>query len=352
MTAFIPKGTPLDPDLGNIRYPEFLDFLKGQHGIFIEPPEKILDELKHSFKHNPYGFKSNFELATGIPPREGKPASLIHVKHEGIPEDMALDGVPFMEYRPGIEPEDGLNVHGEKVPASRVPDPLKELVLPDELIFDENNKIVPSASGQIIRNGNILTFKPVYKVNDPTEPIFQSMEFYSNVLIDGDLAGNMNWKIYGDLTVEGHLSAPHLEIFGNLEVKQGIQTNMEGVIRVHGSVKTGYLQMSRIGVGDSLIVERGILQCEVRAGALVRCSGSPGAIQGSKVFCLGSITANRAGSDQGIKTELEMPYIDQTKPIKITSVSDGTRIIFKNKSWTASGKSTFQAVPDDLNKAS
>ena len=352
MNAFIPKGTALAPEIASLDYQTFLAFLQGQHGIALEPSAQILEDLKSGLKHNLYGFKSNFEIVTGTPPREGQPGRLSFLKRDGVPSDMVFDGVPFMQYLKPVLPQDGMTVHGEKIAPPKFVDPLQELILPDEMEIDGEGKVIPNASGQAELNGNVVTFRTIYRVADSTDPVFQNMEFHSNVWIEGDLAGSMNWRIYGSLLVDGHLSAGNLEIYGNLEVKQGIQTNFDGVIRVYGSVKTGYLQMTRIAVANTLIVERGILQSDVRALKNVRCMGIPGAIQGAKVFSLGSIQANRAGSDQGIQTELIMPYIDQTKPIKIASISAGTKIAFKDKSWTAAGKSAFSAQADSDSKAS
>jgi uncharacterized protein (DUF342 family) len=347
MSAFIPKGTALDPALSGLDYPTFIKFLKAQHEIEIEPQKSILDEIKASAKHNPYGFKNNFEICVGVPPKEGKLGQLNLIKRDGTPHDMVLSGVPFLQYVHPIPPEDGRSVTGQSIPAPKLVDPLNELILPDEMEMNSDGKVIPSASGQAELNGNVVTFKPVYRVGDPADPMLQSTEFYCSVWVPSDLAGSMHWRIFGSLQVDGHLSAGNIEVHGNLEVKLGIQTNFEGTIRVHGTARTGYLQMTRIGVGDALVVERGILQSEIRAGNLVRCLGAPGAIQGSKVFCLGSIQANRAGSEQGIVTELVMPYVRQTRPIKIAAISSGTKITFKDKGWSASGTSAFSAQPED-----
>jgi uncharacterized protein (DUF342 family) len=346
LTAFIPKGTALDPALNTLDHATFVRFLKEAHSIALAPPQRILDELKQAVKHNPYGFKSNFELVVGLSPQEGKPGQLSTIRRDGVPSDMVLAGVPFMQYTRPVPPVDGTNVHGDKLPAPKLVDPLNELILPDEMEMDADGKVVARASGQAELSGNVLTFKPVYRVEDPTDPNLQTMEFHCNVWVPGDLAGSMKWRVYGSLLVDGHLSAGNLEIHGNLEVKSGIQTNFEGTLRVFGSVKSAYLQMTRIGVADTLVVDRGILQCDVRAGHAVRCMGMPGAIQGAKIFCLGSIQANRAGSDQGVSTELIMPYVRQARPIKIGAIAPGTKITFKDKSWTAAGASSFSAQPE------
>lgn len=346
MSAFIPKGTALDPELANLDYQTFLLFLREQHQIRVEPsPEKFAD-LQQSARRNPYGFKTNYELAVGTAPVEPVPGSLSVIPREGIPSDMVLAGVPYLLYVRPVPAQDGVDVHGEKLPATAFDDPLMDLILPPEMTLDAEGQVIPNTSGQAIVNGNVIGFTPLYSVKDPSDPNLQSTEFYCNVWVAGDLAGSMHWRIFGSLNVEGHLSAGNLEIHGNLEVKSGIQTNYEGVLRVHGSVKTAYVQMTRIGVGEYLLVENGILQSEVRAGYGVRCRGTPGAIQGSTIFCLGSVQANRAGSDQGVATELIMPYVRQIRPIRIDAISSGTKITYRGKSWKTLGNSVFSAQPE------
>ncbi len=347
MKAYIPKGTSLDPSLAEIDFSTFLDFLRNQHGVMLDPEPQVLEELQNAMRYNPYGFKQNFDIVHGTEPKEGQPGQLKRLQHTGLPDDMVIEGVPFMQYVPPVPPVDGTDVHGNVTPAPVLVDPLKELVIPDELEMTEDGMIVPLASGQIEMEEQYIRFRNLYRIDDPTEQVFQNFEFHTNVWIEGDLAGNMNWRIYGNLIVDGHLSAGNIEVHGKLEVNLGIQTNYEGTLRVFGDVKTGYLQMTQIGVEGNLTVDRGILQCDLRVGGNIKCLGMPGAIQGSKVFCLASVQANRAGSDAGIPTELTMPYVDRTRPIRISQLSSGTKMNYKRKSWVTSGKGAFSAQADD-----
>jgi uncharacterized protein (DUF342 family) len=343
MSAFIPKGSPIHANVKDLSYKDFLNFLLSQYGIVLEPPPEVLENLKAAQRYNPYGLKQNFELVSGTEPVPGRPGALKHLNPNSVPQDLVVAGVPFLRYQPPVPSVDGCDVHGERLPAPHLSDQLKQLILPPEMELDDDGNVMSSASGQARVDKNQVHLTALYRVDDPTEPLFQSFEFPCSVWIDGDLAGAMKWRVCGDLTVDGHLSAPHIEVLGNLSVKLGIQTNHEGIIRVSGNVKTGYLQMSRMGIMGNLDVDRGILQCDLRVKGHVKCMGVPGSIQGSRLFTLSSIQANRAGSDAGISTELSMPYINQTKPIRIGVIADGTKLNFKSKSWTTAGTSTFSA---------
>lgn len=346
MSAFIPKGTPLAPEIAELDYSTFVDFLLGQHGIVHPPPPETLESLKLSQRANPYGLRSNMEIVRGRDPLPGKPSVLEKVRYKGIPEDMVLANRPFLQFKPAQSPQPGLDVHGKEILTDERVEGFKDLVLPETMSINDQGDVISRVGGQAKIHGNEVRFTPLYRVDDPTEPVFQKFEFHCDVWIEGDLAGSMEWRIHGALRVDGHLSAPNLEVHGLLEVKQGIQTNLEGVIRVYGDATMGYLQMSRLAVEGSLTVYRGILQSEVRCGKMVRVNGVPGAIQGSKVFCLGAIQASRVGNDGGVATRLIMPFVDQTRPIKLGTVSSGTHITFKRKSWKTSSSSTFSATSE------
>lgn len=347
MSAFIPKGTPLHADLKELSYSTFLDFLRGQHGIVLDPPPKVLEDLKAAQRYNPYGLKQNFEIVAGTEPVPGKPGQLKFLNPSTVPQDLVVAGVPYMRYVHPVLPVDGQNVHGAILPAPHLTDHLKQLILPPEMDLDDTGNVVSSISGQATLKGSQVMLTALYRVEDPTEPLLQNFEFPCGVWIEGDLAGSMKWRICGDLNVDGHLSAPNIEVLGNLVVKLGIQTNHEGIIRVWGNVKTGYLQMSRMGIMGNLEVDRGILNCHLRVSGHIKCMGMPGSVQGSNLFTLASIQANRAGSDGGIPTELSMPYVNQTKPIRIGLVSNGTKLNFKKKSWTTTGTGTFSTQSED-----
>lgn len=348
MSAFIPKGTAFHSDLKDLSYDTFLDFLRGQHGIVLDPLPKVLDDLKAAHRYSPYGLKQNFELVSGTEPVPGRPGKLKFLNPPSVPQDLVVAGVPFMRYVHPVLPVEGQNVHGASLAAPQLPDQLTELMLPPEMELDESGNVVSKISGQARLDGSQVMLTALYRVDDPTEPILQNFEWPCGVWIEGDLSGSMKWRVCGDLNVDGHLSAPHIEVLGNLVVKLGIQTNHEGILRVWGNVQTGYLQMSRMGIMGNLDVDRGILQCQLRVKGHIKCLGMPGSVQGSQLFTLASLQANRAGSDAGIPTELSLPYINQAKPIRVGLIAAGTKINFKVKSWTTTGKGTFSAQSEDM----
>jgi uncharacterized protein (DUF342 family) len=187
-----------------------------------------------------------------------------------------------------------------------------------------------------------------YIIVDSSLPQYKEAEFPCDVTVKGDLVGTAKWKIFGNFLVEGHWSAPNIEVHGNAQSASGLQTQGEGVVKVFGSMRTTYIQFSRIGVAGDLVVDSSVVQSEVRVGGSFVCRGDPGVIMGSEVSCFGAIVANRVGSDKGRRTRIQIHRRSANlKPprSKIGILSKDTRMRVFGDIWTQTEDGSYE-TPD------
>ena len=343
MSAVIPKGSIISRTVERWRLDDLNVYVRSQ-GIVAEVEADDFRTLKKLSRTFPSGLKEDFVLLRGLEPIEPTPGSIEWLNAPEFPRDMVFKGKPVLRINKPTAPATGRDVQGH----ARLPKQTKELPpiqlrLAPSLLLLPDDSVEASESGQVKLEGNDLKFSTTYEISNAALPEFQTVEFQCDVLVHGDLAGNVRWVVHGNLTVEGHWSASQIVVMGNATALGGIQTNLVGTLKLYGNCKANYIQMSRVGIVGNLLVENSLLLSEVRVGGDVKCSGTPGAIMGSDVDCFGSIVANKAGSDKGKPTRITL-YINSSKAKSvISSLTTGTHMNIYDKFWVVGNDGAFEA---------
>lgn len=334
LLALVPQGSAVDPAVLNWSYPELHSYLIFR-GFLAQPLREDFDTFFNTLRASPESLSTDLVLVRGRPPRARQSNRFKWLNRKPVPIDHAIQGRAFIQVVPAKDPMPGVNVRGIEIPVPPAADK-PDLTWSDDFQLTEDGNLVPNSSGQASMQGRNLILAPSYQVEDPSVPQLQKAEFYCTVDVLGDLAGTPSWKIKGELRIAGHWSAPDVEVHGNVTVEHGIQTNMEGVIRIFGNCRTQYIQQTRMGIAGDLFVETGIVQSEVRVGGSIFCRGSPGAIMGSNVACFGDLHANRVGADEGRRTKIMVrrgPWRTAASKVNIANVNRGTGMEVFGKVW-------------------
>jgi uncharacterized protein (DUF342 family) len=199
------------------------------------------------------------------------------------------------------------------------------------------------ASGQVKVDGQNVALELVYVIEKAHAPEYSVCEFHSNVHVLSDLIGTMKWRVFGNLEVEGHWQAPDIEVFGDVQAKGGIQTNMIGTLRFWRNCQTTYIQVSQVGVLGSLTVENSIQLSELRIGGDMTCTSNPGAILGSTIQIYGGLRANKVGSENGQRTKIILLGGDEARTTRIERLLQGTIINYRGETFTAATDTSFDS---------
>jgi hypothetical protein len=333
MSAFIPKNTQISLDVLQWNCNDFNEYLN-QQGYRQFMPEEKFTEFRRLVRKFPNGFKEDYIILEGKEPVEPTVGALQWLAAEGTLRDLAIANVPFLKVIPPTSPLEGSDVYGRVVLPKVRETPPKIFIDPDPEIFEKDNFYSAIKTGQVRLEGNKLRWYGTYRLEDIGGPAVQKIEWPCSVHVKCDLEPALQWKVNGNLTVDGHWACGNITVFGNVIAKSGLQTNMQGVVRIYGDAQMSFVQMTRLGVAGNLLVGGSILQSEVRVGGSIIVKGPPGAIMGSNVDTFGHIHAVRAGSDQGRKTILRLldnpdaPHV----PSKVQIVAMGTQIQWAGKS--------------------
>lgn len=325
--AFIPKGTPIAPDVGKWTLNQLKDYLKslGFEGEIKETDYKL---LVASAKTAAKGLAKDFVVMRGSAPEPMTPGKIEWLNPPSMPKDQLIKGRTFMrvtEPKPG---KPGMSVKGQPIGGAgnkEKPKPMLKKIA-KEFKQNEDGTIEATESGQAVLKGDELSFSPVYECDKPNVKELAKAEFFSSVHVKADLPATVVWKVHGDIHVDGHWSAGNIEVIGNATAESGIQTNMTGVLKVQGSLKSSYIQRSKIEVEGNISVESAILLCEIICKGELTCAGSPGAIMGSKLVCHGPLKANKVGSDRSVNTEIRIYRNKEGKKSTIGMLTQGTKM--------------------------
>lgn len=341
MMAFVQKGTPIDASFLNWSQSDLARYLQsiGFQGIPLADDHK---NFIAAARASPKGVPKDIVLLRGQAAKPMTPGRIDFINPPDIPRDQVTKGKIFIKVTEPIASVAGVNVKGAPTgPASK--DKILPMLkkIPAEFRRHENGNLEALQSGQANVKGDELIFSPVYQIENAG--VLQKAEFFSSVNVKGDLPPTVAWHIHGDLVVEGYWSAGNITVDGNVTAKSGVQTNMQGTIKVGGYFKSTYIQRTTLDVGGDVTVETGALLSDITCRGTFTCKGSPGAIMGSKLNCFGPLLANKVGSDRGTHTEITIHKNSTGKKSKIDMLTAGTKLKVYDKKFIQSVDGPFES---------
>ena len=338
LSAVIPKGNPVSPDVINWTVADLNEYLR-LDGYKIDIEERAFLEFRKAVRKNPSGFSEDYVLLNAISPVEPENATLEWLAVPGRPRDLVTRDIPFLRAKAPKPPIEGRDIYGRVLFPKNRGVPLRiHLQLDPEIVSADEETFIATQSGQVRIEGQKLRFSPTYQVTEIGVPELSRIEFPCSVHVKDDLAGARSWIVNGDLEVDGHWSSPDVTVHGNVKARSGIQTNMNGVIRIYGNAEVPFVQMSRLGITGNLLVESALLQSEIRVGGELRLRGSPGTIMGCSVDVFGNLICQKAGSDKGRRTSIRIHEDIEgglSKVSRVAMLSLGTIMRVGGRSWTA-----------------
>ncbi len=349
LTVFLPKGVQVPSEAALLTFDEYRTNLRSL-GYVGEPQFSDYESFVNRVNTESEGFLADQVLLRGTAPAAPKEGYVVWLNKPPIPPDLAVAATPFLRVMPPEPAAPGLSVFGDPIEPSGtdpLPDPL-QMTYTDGIEMNPDGTFQVTESGQVRLERTHMVYSKGYIIVDSSLPQYKEAEFPCDVTVKGDLVGTAKWKIFGNFLVEGHWSAPNIEVHGNAQSASGLQTQGEGVVKVFGSMRTTYIQFSRIGVAGDLVVDSSVVQSEVRVGGSFVCRGDPGVIMGSEVSCFGAIVANRVGSDKGRRTRIQIHRRSANlKPprSKIGILSKDTRMRVFGDIWTQTEDGSYE-TPD------
>jgi|GEM_PF-4076194 len=347
LVGFIPKNTPILLDVLQWAATDLNRYIKDE-GFQVEVDDAQFVAFRRLLRKHPNGFKEDYELLFGVLPTEPEQPRLEWLADSAVgPHDLVMPNVPFLRVVAPRPPREGRDIYGHLLLPKVRETPTRIHLQPDDEIttLDEEHYVCTSA-GQVAIEGQRLRFNSSYVVTEIGAPWMRKMCWTCSVAVKCDLDGGVEWEVHGNLLVEGHWSAGNVTVHGNVRARSGIQTNMVGVIKIHGNADVAFVQMSKLGVKGNLTIDRAALQSELRVGGELRLPHEPGSLMGCTVHGFGGMYAQRVGSEKGQRTSIHLYDNDDGggTASRITKLSAGTIMEVGARKWTQAEDGYFSTL--------
>lgn len=211
-------------------------------------------------------------------------------------------------YHPAVAGTKGYNVLGDE----KQPGISKDLpFLRGKYIKrnDETNEYTATKSGKISYDEASLNIEilDVHEINENVTLILGKVEFYGDLIINGDVENGVFIRAGRNVTISGTVGAATINAGGDIVLQKGIQGGGKGTVSARGNVFSDFIEYANIRARED-VYANSIINSEVDTEGQVVVSGKFGSIIGGRTHGLKGITTNEAGNESEVKTLLHAGF--------------------------------------------
>lgn len=204
---------------------------------------------------------------------------------------------------PSTEGEDGINVLGQKIPASKGKMPVVKLGKNTHL-SEDGLQVISDVDGQVLfRDGRIVADNVLYL--DEVGVSTGNIDFDGTVYIKKDVLNGFVLNASGMVEIKGKVEGGEVNTFSDILIRSGIQGYNKYKITTKGSLSTRFVENAIVSANGNVTAEA-IMHSEVQSGGNILCVGKKGLIVGGVVKATHEIVARTIGSSMATSTIIEV----------------------------------------------
>ena len=210
-------------------------------------------------------------------------------------------------YYPAIQGEKGFDVMGaEKIPRIAKDQPQ---LRGKYIRFDpDTNEYFATISGKISRNGNVIEILSVHEVNDDLNVNYGTVEFYGDIVINGNVESGATIRAGRNVTINGTVSNAKVFAGGDIVLARGAQGKSR--ISARGDVFADFIEYASVDAKGEVHANY-IMNSEVRSSKKVLVDGARGSVVGGFTHGLSGVEVRTSGNYNEIITELHAGFGDE-----------------------------------------
>ena len=217
------------------------------------------------------------------------------------------EGDRIAVYHPAIQGEKGFDVCG----AERLPRIAKDLpqLRGKYVRYDaETNEYFATMSGKISRNGSNIEILSVHEVNDDINVKYGTVEFYGDIIINGNIEAGAVIRAGRNVTINGTVSNGRVYAGGDVVLTKGAQAKSR--ISARGDVFAEFIEYASVeAVGE--IHANYIMNSQVKSNKKVFVDGKKGSVIGGYTHGLSGVEVRSSGNYNELITELHAGFADE-----------------------------------------
>ncbi len=166
--------------------------------------------------------------------------------------------------------------------------------------------IIATINGQVVLSRGKVNVEPVYEVNGDVDIKTGNIMFLGTVIVKGNVEDGFSVKAAGDIEVKGSVGKSVLDAEGDIYIKQGVMGKIGGIIKSGGSIYAKFLEQVNVIADKNVLVEDGIMHCNVDASEKVVCYGKRATIVGGRIRAGEVVNTKTLGSVSFTETVVEV----------------------------------------------
>ncbi len=207
--------------------------------------------------------------------------------------------------------EDGEDVYGKAIPAKGSPSPSD---LNTETIgLSPDHRVIALTSGRLIYSGPERAIHRTLSITSDIGFVTGNIDFPGPVCIDGGVRDRFIVRAVGTVTIRGLVEASTIESRRDIMLERGAAGRETGTLRAAQTLRSGYLDATRVWCGQDCLVQHEITNCQVFSRGMVKIP--TGAIRGGTVSAARGIETAIVGSAQEVRTELLVGTLDELEQL-------------------------------------
>ena len=215
------------------------------------------------------------------------------------------EGQLLVTRTPPTSGEPGVTVKGREL----APKPGKDIRMPkvkNAVINEENTTIISSSGGMVTFTNNTVFVSSVYQINGDCDMSVGNIDFNGSVNITGNVISNMIVKATGNIVVGGVVESSQIIAGGSIELKRGIQGNMDkGKLIAGGDIVAQFIERASASAEGNIMADV-IIHSSVVAGRSVIMSGKRASIIGGTLRLTEEVVAKTLGTMYHVQTDIEV----------------------------------------------
>ena len=256
--------------------------------------------------------------------------------------ELVKSGELLATYHPAVPAAVGTDVHGNVIDAyegKNLPPLQCKRCEPDENLSEYH----ASVEGNVTLENNVLIVTPIYLIEGNLDAATGNVNFYGDVLVEGNVFAGVTVKATGNITVNGHVETASLIAGKDVILKNGMQGAGSGMIRAGRNVMARFLEQIKVSAGNE-INTGALLNCDVESGNTVIVTGKKGTIIGGTVMAVEQISAASIGNRVGLKTNLIIGLEQDLK----TTIAEIDRLMEEYRNNMEEAMSTLERIAYQL----
>lgn len=207
-------------------------------------------------------------------------------------------GQKILKRIPGVKPEDGYDIFGEK--AEAVLENRKGYLKGDNIAQsdDDENIFVSTIDGCINVDRNKISVQPNVIIKGNVDYDYGNIDFNGSVHIRGSVLPGFSVKAGGDIIVEKNVDDAYIEADGDIIIKMGITGKGSCKVIANGSIKANYILNSVVEAIKEIEVQDSIINSRVFSNDKISVTAKHGKIMGGEVTARHEVIVNVVGSQK------------------------------------------------------